>query len=449
MNRSQRRAVGPRQSSRSRAWLAPLAVVLVVLLGLVGPLAPSVWDGPGPAAAAQESTSSPTAEPSGPATPGSESTAPGEDATPTAISAGTDSTTVVSFPPTLASSWPEPPPGTARTTIAIDDGTGQLLAAEDPDFRLAVASTVKLVTALTTRRLMALDRMVTVGPEVEIGGSTAALDPGDTWSVEDLLLGLLLRSGNDAAEALAAADGDRDAFLAEMNATVAALGIEGATIVDPSGLDDANLLSARDLATIAQAVLDDEVLAEMVALEAASLPSTGVVPNRNLLLERLDNAIGVKTGTTDLSGASLVGAGVWQDRTIVTVILGAVNDDARYDETEALMRWIDDIGTVTVDVGGRIRLPGRWVGERSELTLWSPGEVVASTDVAADGRVAATVVRLGGEEVASAVMTVDDGALDPGAGSPPSMGQAAAATVYDAMRQAVSLGMLASDGDGG
>lgn len=372
-----------------------------------------------------------------------------QDQAETVVADGEDSTTVITFPPTLPSSWPNAPKDTARSQIAIDDVTGQVLASDEEDLRLAVASTVKLVTALTARRLMPLDRMVTAGPEAEIEGSTAAIDPGDTWAVQDLLLGLLLRSGNDAAEVLASADGDRDAFIAEMNATIASLGIEGATVLDPSGLEDNNLLSARDLATIAQATLADEVLAEMVNLRAAPLPSTGVVPNRNLLLERLDNAIGLKTGTTDLAGASLVGGAVWQDRSVITVVLGAVNDDARYDETETLMRFVDDIGTVTVPAGARIRVPGRWVGELSEVTLWAPTEVVASTEVAADGSVAATDVRLDGEEVASAVMTVDPAALDVARDGPVSMGQASAAVVYDALRQAAAVGLVPTGEAGG
>ncbi|HKJ55292.1 MAG TPA: serine hydrolase [Nitriliruptoraceae bacterium] len=374
---------------------------------------------------------------------------PDQDQFETVVADGDDATTVVTFPPTLPSSWPAAPKDTARSQIAIDDVTGQVLASDEEDLRLAVASTVKLVTALTARRLYPLDRMVTAGPEALIEGSTAAIDPGDTWSVQDLLLGLLLRSGNDAAEVLAAADGDREAFIAEMNATIASLGIEGATVLDPSGLEDNNLMSARDLATIAQATLADEVLAEMVNLRAAPLPSTGVVPNRNLLLERLDNAIGLKTGTTDLAGASLVGGAVWQDRSVITVVLGAVNDDARYDETEALMRFVDDIGTVTVPAGARIRVPGRWVGERSEVTLWAPTEVVASTEVAADGSVAATAVRLDGEEVASAVMTVDPAALDVAGDGPVSMGQASAAVVYDALRQAAAVGLVPTGEAGG
>lgn len=367
----------------------------------------------------------------------------------TQLAGGDEFSTVVSFPPTLATSWPPPPNGTARAILAIDNATGQVVASDQEDLRLAVASTIKLVTALTTRRLMPLDRMITAGPEADLGGSTAAIEPGDTWAVQDLLLGLLLRSGNDAAEVLAVADGDRSAFIDEMNTTVEALGIQGATVTDPSGLEDTNLLSARDLATIAQAVLDDEVLAEMVALDAASLPATGVVPNRNLLLQRLDNAIGIKTGTTDLAGASLVGAAVWRDRVVTTVVLATVNDDARYDETEALMRFVDDIGTVSVEVGSRIRVPGAWVGERSQLTLWSPEQVTVGTDVAVDGAVTATQVRLGDQEIASAVMTVAPDAVATGRGGQPGMGQAAAVTVYDALRQAVAVGLVPTEGAGG
>lgn len=413
-----------------------ITVAVLVVLSLVAALAapPGAW--------AQPASLTPVST-----TPTTSTTPAGQGPSATTATAPPGEVAVV-FELTPPTTWPQPPVGTARAVYAIDAQSGQVLAQHHPDERMEVASTIKLVTALTARRLYDLDQSVTVAQEVEVGGSTAALDPGDTWTVEQLLWGLLLRSGNDAAEALAVAGGDRDGFIAQMNTTLADLGVSGATVVEPNGLDDANLMSARDLATVALAVLDDPVLAEIVGAETGTLPSTGPVPNRNLLLGRLDNAVGIKTGTTDVAGASLVGAAVWQDRTVITVVLATVADEARYDETVTLLHWIDEIGTATVQVGGRIRRPGEWVGQDRDLVVWAPDDVAVDTTVAVDGSTITSRVLTAGESLAQAVVTTpsspggrDDGQVGPS----PSAGEAVAATTYDALRSAVQFGVLGSD----
>lgn len=340
-------------------------------------------------------------------------------------------------PPT---GWPTAPFGTARSILAVEASTGQVLAERNADERFEVASTVKLVTALAARRLYRLNDVLVAGPESRIEGSTAGVDPGERWTVRQLLTGLLVRSGNDAAEVLAAGGGDRESFIAQMQAVVEDLDVRGATVLEPSGLEDANLLSARDLATIARAVLEDPVLAGIVGARSADLPGIGVVPNRNLLLERLDNAVGVKTGTTDIAGSSLVGAATWQGSTVITVVLGAVADEPRYDESEALQRWVDRRLTAQrVRTGGRIRIPGAWLGRRRALAIWAPGQVEVTTSLSLQTLVVTSRIRGASGPIAQAVVSPTSQPAPAGAG------RAAAATVYESLRAAQTVGLL----DGG
>lgn len=243
------------------------------------------------------------------------------------------------------------PPGIDATNfVLLDATTGQVLLARAPDERRPVASAIKVLTALTVvERLSARDD-VTVGEEVEdVGGSEVGLVPGATWSVEDLLEALLVRSGNEAAEALAiAVSGDREAFVALMREDAAALGVEDATITDPSGLADGNLLSAMELATLGRAALAHPVLAPIVARSVVVLPGLGEVPNRNLLVGTYPGATGIKTGFTTAAGNVIVASARRGERDLVAVILGSGPDPARFRDAERLLdvgfEAFEDIG---------------------------------------------------------------------------------------------------------
>jgi len=409
---------------------------------LVASVAAGVLPGAPIRAAAQDPSVTPTAPRSTAPTP----TAP----TPTPTS--TDSTTSapgagvaqgLTLAPQPPAGWPTVPVSTARAVMAVDATTGQVLATANVDERVQVASTIKLLTVLTALDVLSPDQQVTVGQEVAgIGGSTAALDPGDTWSVRDLVAGALVRSGNDAAEALAlaAGDGDRDAFLAMMNDKAASLGITGATIADPSGLEDVNLLSARDLVVIGREALATPLVAEIAASRTWDLPSTGVVPNRNLLLEQREDATGLKTGTTDLAGASLVGSvrnGTGPDaHDLLVAVLGARNDDQRYLETNAVFDWVEaEFAREPVVVGARIRLPGEWIGDVVTLDVWSPAVPEVDTTLAVDGSSVVSELSLpSGGQLGEYVATADRP-------PPSSIGESVVAKLYDGMRQAHELGM--------
>ncbi|TVR18296.1 MAG: D-alanyl-D-alanine carboxypeptidase [Nitriliruptor sp.] len=235
--------------------------------------------------------------------------------------------------------WPRLIGAEAAAILLLDTATGQVLVATNEDERRPVASTIKVLTALTVLERTELDDEVTVGQEVvDVPGSGVGLEPGDTWTVEELVDALIARSGNEAAEALAVhVGGSRAAFLELMEADAAALGVPGLELVSVSGLDDGNLLSAADLARISAAGLVHPELGPVLGREVVTLPSEGEVPTRNELLARYPDATGVKTGFTSAAGYSLVGSAERGQRELVAVVLGAGEDPARFELAARLL----------------------------------------------------------------------------------------------------------------
>jgi serine-type D-Ala-D-Ala carboxypeptidase (penicillin-binding protein 5/6) len=241
--------------------------------------------------------------------------------------------------PPAPTGWPVPAGVDAGAYVLVDTATGQVLAGSGATEKRAVASTVKVLTVLTAAARVELDDEVTVGEEVEgVPGSGVGLEPGDTWTVAELFDGLIARSGNEAAEAIAThVGGTTEGFLELMRADVAAMGLEDVELVSVSGLDDANQLSALDLATIARVALAQDELRGFFARTQVALPSEGLVPTRNELLDRYPDATGLKTGFTSLAGNSLIGSARRDGRELIAVVLDAGDDPARFDTAAALL----------------------------------------------------------------------------------------------------------------
>ena len=253
--------------------------------------------------------------------------------------------------------WPAPPSLDADTVLLVEADTGQVLFERGADEPRAVASTIKVLTALTTLERADLDDEVTVGEEVEgVPGSGVGLSPGDTWTVEQLIDALIARSGNEAAEALAVhIGGDVTGFTELMAADAAMLGVDGLELTSPSGLDDDQRLSAHDLAVIARAALADERLRPFLERTHVELPGEGELPTRNELLDRYDGATGVKTGFTAAAGNSLVASAQRDERELVAVVLGAGDDPARFDQAAVLLDLGFDAFARTL-LGGELAL---------------------------------------------------------------------------------------------
>ncbi len=211
--------------------------------------------------------------------------------------------------------------------------------------RLPIASTTKLMTAYVVLHELPLRRIVRAAPyEAEYGESLLGLRPGQRISVRDLLYGLILRSGNDAAYNLAlAAAGSERRFVVQMNHYAAALGLSDTHYANPIGLDQrGNHSSARDLATLTQHLLRIPVFARIAASRSAVLRS--VRPRRriatiNELLRMAPWVTGVKTGHTFGALYVLVGSGRRKGVELISVAIGAPTDEDRFSDDLRLLRY--------------------------------------------------------------------------------------------------------------
>jgi serine-type D-Ala-D-Ala carboxypeptidase (penicillin-binding protein 5/6) len=244
----------------------------------------------------------------------------------------------------------------ARAAIAVDLSTGLELFAENADTRLPPASTMKVVTALVARSVLPLDEVVTIRESDLIDPtvfSVMTLEAGDTLTVRDLLYGLLMQSGGDAALALAREAGLRlqpgatdpvGVFLEHMRVYTASIGMTNSNFSNPVGYDEeTQYTSARDLVRATEQLLRDQLLSRIVATQTAVVEVGGQRPRQielftsNLFLER-DDVFGIKTGTDDLARQCLI-TGFWRgDNEIITVVLGS---EERYADTQALVDWVD------------------------------------------------------------------------------------------------------------
>lgn len=246
---------------------------------------------------------------------------------------------VVAKPPTPG------PPVEGRAWALIDARTGDVLLSHNGAAHLPIASTTKLMTAYVALKDMPLDKIVRAQPyEAEYGESLLGMRTGQEISVRDLLYGLILRSGNDAAHTLAiAAAGSTARFVAEMNRYAAALGLADTHYANPVGLDQkGNYSSARDLATLTQHLLRIAAFAKIADSREAVLRS--VHPQRtiktiNELLELAPWVTGVKTGHTFGALYVLVGSGRQDGVELISDVIGAPSDEARFDGNLELLEY--------------------------------------------------------------------------------------------------------------
>lgn len=220
----------------------------------------------------------------------------------------------------------EPLPEVTCLSCLVVDDRGRTLYGRAAAIRRPIASTTKMVTALVVSENAGFGEEVTVSATAAAtGGGGLDLAAGERYSVEDLLYALLLSSSNDAAVALAEhTAGSEAAFAAEMNSVAASLGAAHSNFVTAHGLDTAGHFStARDLARIGGAMLDDPELAEIVATPRSVIDGGMSLENRNLLLEGYEGAIGIKTGYTRAAGNVLVGAARRRHRTVISVAMGS------------------------------------------------------------------------------------------------------------------------------
>jgi D-alanyl-D-alanine carboxypeptidase (penicillin-binding protein 5/6) len=227
----------------------------------------------------------------------------------------------------------------------IDARSGDVLVSHAATRHLPVASTTKLMTAYVVLRELPLDRIVRAAPyEAEYGESLLGLRPGQRISVRDLLYGLILRSGNDAAYDLAlGAAGSEARFVAQMNRYAAAIGLADTHYANPIGLDQrGNYSSAADLATLTRRLLAIPAFAKIATARSAVLRS--VRPRRrittiNELLRMAPWITGVKTGHTFGALYVLVGSGRRKGIDLISVAVGAPTDEDRFQDNIKLLEY--------------------------------------------------------------------------------------------------------------
>lgn len=245
----------------------------------------------------------------------------------------------------VTSAQAAPPRIEADSAIVVETSTGEVIYERRPDRERAIASATKLMTALLALEELPLSRVVPASDyrpapiESQLG-----LRPGEELTVADLLRGLLLESASDAAVTLAeATSGSRPAFVRAMNARARRLGLTDTRFANPIGLDaPGNRSTARDLVRLTLALRTHSFFRRTVAREQVTLTSGDQprkVDNRNTLVEH-PLVDGVKTGHTRQAEYVLVGSG--RDSRgvrLISVVLGAPDEEARNDDTLSLLTW--------------------------------------------------------------------------------------------------------------
>jgi serine-type D-Ala-D-Ala carboxypeptidase (penicillin-binding protein 5/6) len=235
------------------------------------------------------------------------------------------------------------PPKTKATSYVIADAeTGHVLAAKNPHGRFLPASTLKALTALTL--IPKLDRDKTVQPSrnaINQEGSAVGLAPKPIYKVHDLFRALMLSSGNDAAMALAEANGGLAKTMREMNAEAKRLQAGDTVAKTPSGLDaPGQSSSAYDLALIARAGLANADFRRYISTKTAKFPAPKdfyEISNHNKLLWRYKGMVGVKNGWTTKAQATFVGAATRGGHTIIVTIMR--HEGYFWEEVEQLLDW--------------------------------------------------------------------------------------------------------------
>lgn len=218
--------------------------------------------------------------------------------------------------------------GASAILVNMDDG--RVLYEKNADARRPIASTTKIMTGTLALETLSVNQVVTASKHAtEAGESEIWLVPGEQLSAKHMLYGLLLKSGNDAAVALAEASaGSEEAFVARMNAKAAELGMKNTHFMNPHGLDNKDhYSSARDLSILGRYAMQSELFRTIVGTAKTTIPWPGhdyarTLQNHNTLVGKVSFVTGIKSGYTGKAGYCLVASGERDGVSMVTAILG-------------------------------------------------------------------------------------------------------------------------------
>ena len=269
----------------------------------------------------------------------------------------------------------------AKSWILLDATSGQVIAAQDPNARIEPASLTKVMTAYVTFQALKdkkidINQMVNVSVKawkVDASSSKMFIDPATPVKINDLLYGLMVQSGNDAAVALAeAVAGDEAAFVALMNREAERMGMKNTHFANPHGLPSAeNYSTAQDLSTLAARVILD--FPEFYKIDSVKSFTYNKItqPNRNRLLWLDPTVDGMKTGHTENAGYCMIASahrpnGNAGERRLISVVLGTTSDSSRTQESQKLLNWgFQNFDTVKLySKGQAIATPEVWKGSQ-------------------------------------------------------------------------------------
>ena len=286
-----------------------------------------------------------------------------------------------------------PPKLDARAWLVVDLTSGQILAEHNAHAQEAPASLTKLMTAYLTFKALKegtikLNQMVTESKEAwQTGGSRMFIDPRVPVSVNDLLLGMIVQSGNDAAMTLAqTVGGSVSAFVAMMNRQAQQWGLKGTHFMDPTGLPDpGHHTTAYDLSIIATHIIRDFPADYARYFKVKEFTYNHITqPNRVSLLFTDPSVDGMKTGYTSEAGYCMITSALRQfpngPRRLLTVVMGTPTERARGEESQVLLNWayqnFDDI--VLASPGKPVLTAPVWKGVDNKVELGSSVPVVIS-----------------------------------------------------------------------
>lgn len=222
---------------------------------------------------------------------------------------------------------------TSESAILINRDTLEVIYEKNADERLPMASTTKIMTALVALRFFEPEYKMTIPKEaVGIEGTSASLEAGEIYTLEQLLYALLLQSANDAAAAIAInSAGSTEEFASLMNREAALLGLSDTHFKNPHGLpDEEHYTTARELALISAAAMKNECIRKITATKSAVITSDEgkrrYFQNHNKMLSFYEGADGIKTGFTKVSGRCLVSSATRGDVSLIAVTLHSHDD---------------------------------------------------------------------------------------------------------------------------
>lgn len=241
------------------------------------------------------------------------------------------------------------PDGPAQTWILADLDSGQVLAGRDQNLAHPPASTIKVLLALVALDEVSLNSTVVADvADTQVECNCVGIKPGRTYTARELLDGLLLVSGNDAANTLAHLMGGADVTVAKMNAKAASLGATSTHAATPSGLDGpggSGASTAHDLAVIFRAAMANPMFAHITAEPSAMFPADNgeePITNQDELLTRYPGAIGGKTGFTNAARKTFVGAASRGGRRLVVAMMYGMikpGGPTYWDQAGSLFDW--------------------------------------------------------------------------------------------------------------